>query len=370
MSLDGFDEDDQFRIPTWPSSSPEATEAATAPPAPLADAWEPEVAGEWEPRPEVPLGDAGSAPSASSAAPPTNAVAAATNTAAQSAFADGLRGASGVSKKSEGVDTTVSTVPTAAPPSVTSAATPTTPSLGYGRDATPVESTIQAHGSGKVVVPPDCVRIDLGVETQGATLEEARNGAAKATAAFLEAIKGLSLPKLDLKTHQVSLSPVYEPTRHNIEIVPFHGPRKPPRIVGYRACSSVSVRLVGLPAEELAAAASTIVDTAAKSGANDIGGVTFGLDQPEVAARQALRLAVADARADAEALAEASGVHLDTLHSLCDHGGGGHGEALSAAILPAAAFAPRSMSAKSAETPIEAGDITVRRSVTARWTFR
>jgi uncharacterized protein YggE len=230
--------------------------------------------------------------------------------------------------------------------------------LGWGPEEGKAEpGIVKAHGAGEIRVSPDVLQVVLGAEAQGATLEEARQGAAAATQSFLAALRGQDIPGLQLETRQVSLYPVHARER-NYEV------SRLPKVVGYRACGSVSARIRRLPADKLAAVASVIVDTAAAHGANQIEGISFGVEHPEIPARDALRIAVEDARANAEVLAQASGTALGALHSLHadqDHHAGAY------MLAAASAVGARSMGAS---TPIEAGEILVRRTVTGRWFFQ
>jgi uncharacterized protein len=220
-------------------------------------------------------------------------------------------------------------------------------------------NVIRTHGSGSRNVDPDMASIALGVEVQDKTLEGARHGAADAAQAFLAAVQALAIRGLVLQTRRVSLSPVYSDEGS------FRTTRTP-TIVGYRAVGGVSATLRGMSSDQLATLASKIVDTAAHHGANRIDGIAFELEHPEVPAREALALAVKDARANAEAIAAAAGTSLGALHSICArpaHMGGFR----SLGFMPAVAQA---MSSKGgAETPIEAGEILVHRAVVGRWYF-
>lgn len=228
--------------------------------------------------------------------------------------------------------------------------------LGYGPRGDCAEpNVITAHGSGERRVSPDIVTVALGVEAQATTLEEARSGAAEKTQAFLAAVRALGLAGLVLETARIGLYPVHATERS------FRLTDSLPEVVGYRAHSSVLARLRGLAAEQLAAQASRIVDTATQAGANKVEGVQFGLEKPDVAAREALTIAVADARAKAEALARAAGTSVGALYSLNDSDEDRFGSGMA---FQAAGMSARSMSAS---TPVEAGEIVVRRQVIGRW---
>jgi uncharacterized protein YggE len=238
------------------------------------------------------------------------------------------------------------------------------PALGYGEedeaDKT-IADVLLAHGTGKVVVPPDSVCVELSVAADGETAEAARDKGARNMEAFLAAVKGLNVTGLVLKTESMRTYPVHE--RHHPRDFPF-GDERMPKVVGFQARGSVTATLRQGTAAELAASAARVMDAASKAGAS-IGGLSFELDHPETAADQALALAVASAKRMAAVMAQAAGVGLGKLHSLreAEHGGFGHKGFRGLRTMAA------SMSAAPTPTPVEAGDITVARRVVGRWWF-
>jgi len=235
------------------------------------------------------------------------------------------------------------------------------PALGYGQAERAEPGVVTAHGSGEARVSPDVAWVSLGVEVQEPKLETARHGAAMRAESILGALRGLGIAGLTLETSRIDFRPVYA-SDHADRGLSFR--QGLPEVVGYAADSGVLARLRGAPAGELAKRASKVVDAAMGAGANRVDRVGFGLERPELAARAALALAVEDARANAEALARTGRVTLGQLHSLNEdehgHFGGG---------IEAMSVGSRGMSSMSTETPVEAGDIVVRRGVVARWRF-
>ena len=90
-----------------------------------------------------------------------------------------------------------------------------------------------------------------------------------------------------------------------------------------------------------------------RDGANDFGGLSFGVQDPKPLSAQARAEAVADAMEKAGQLAEAAGVPLGQVISISDHGGGGR---------PMMRMAEMSM-ADAGGVPVAAGEVTVEASV-------
>ena len=208
-------------------------------------------------------------------------------------------------------------------------------------------SVIIARGTGEVHARPDSVRVDVGVETQSATIEEARTTVSGAMDRVLAALKAADLPGLTLETRSVRFTPILGVTRDN----------RPPSIIGYSGSNHVLVTAPNAPDAELAARAGRIVDTALGAGANSVGSIDFFLVDPSAAEDQALTLAVHNAGDDAETIARAAGVTLAGPVWIEE---------------ASAARAPRGMALEAAmvSTPIEVGDLVIQCSVTAKYAFR
>jgi uncharacterized protein YggE len=97
-----------------------------------------------------------------------------------------------------------------------------------------------------------------------------------------------------------------------------------------------------------------ILDLVVRGGANSVAGIRFDLKDRAEAEREALRLAVADARSRAEAAAAGAGVTVERVLQIEDR------------REPVVVPRPMMMAARVAEptTPVEAGSIEIRASVT------
>jgi uncharacterized protein YggE len=116
-------------------------------------------------------------------------------------------------------------------------------------------------------------------------------------------------------------------------------------IVGYTATNAVTARVRNL------AQAGPVVDAAVGAGANRVDGPALTAADDRLLSRQALRAAIADARARAQAIAAAAGVKLGRLRSVSESAG---------VVLPEGPVAAKSAVA----TPVEPGTIQTEADVT------
>lgn len=219
------------------------------------------------------------------------------------------------------------------------------PLAAQSRQESAAPPTVRVDAAGTVRLSPDRVVLAVGVENFADSAGAAAAENAERVQAVLEALRSRGVPDERLQTTGYRLEPEYEreapPERE--------GPR---RIARYRAWNLVRVTL------ESAEEAGRLLDAAVAAGANQVVGVSFGLseEREEEAGRQALRAAMAKARTRAETLAEAAGVQLGPLQELVTGG----------AVGPAPVYERMAMTS-AADTPIEPGEITVERTVTAAW---
>ncbi len=174
---------------------------------------------------------------------------------------------------------------------------------------------IYTSGRGSVVVQPDSMRVALGIQTESEDLSTAREDNARQMKALMDAVRGLGLANLAMKTSALDLRILREPQegeglRGRLDDAEVG------RIVGYRVTHHITVRITDTPAEKLSGAAAKIVDAAIESGANIVRQVSFYREDLEDAHREALAKAVAAARANAEVIAEGLGVKIKSVEHL------------------------------------------------------
>jgi uncharacterized protein YggE len=174
------------------------------------------------------------------------------------------------------------------------------PEAAHGVAAENQDDRITVNGTGAVTTVPDRAELGFGVVTQANTARAALSANAAAARRVVEALRGAGIAAADVQTRQIFLSPRYSEQGQDI--------------VGYTAQTSVSARLRELNR------AGAVIDAAVGAGANTVDGPSLSRsDQTEVY-RTALRNAVADARAKAQALAAAGGVTLGSVLSVVEAG--------------------------------------------------
>jgi uncharacterized protein YggE len=196
--------------------------------------------------------------------------------------------------------------------------------------------TISVSGMGEALGKPDQARLSAGVLTQAPTAAAALTANTTAMNRVFAALKAAGIPDNKIQTSNFSVQPQYPPYRQD-------APSDNRTIIGYQVSNQVSVVVDDL--SKLGPA----LDALVRSGANQLGGVSFSIADPKPLAERARATAVADAMAKAKTLASAAGVALGPLLSIQEGGG----------IRPVPMFEARAVSAQAAPPPIAVGEESV-----------
>lgn len=214
------------------------------------------------------------------------------------------------------------------------------------------DAGINVSGNGSVDVQPDIAVLNLAIEARDATVTVARDQAAQGMTDLINAIKAHGVSADDIQTTGFSIQPqtVYK------QITGPSGNYQQPEINGYIVTNSITVTVRDLNKT------ANVIDAAAQSAGNLLrfNGVNFSVSDSSKAAAQARMLAAHDAKAKAQAYADAMGVQLGPLVSLSETGGS----------VPLVASYPLAMdktSAASMPTPLNPGSTKIRASVQARY---
>ena len=180
---------------------------------------------------------------------------------------------------------------------------------------------ITVQGTASVVSVPDRAELSFGVESQGQTARAALAANAAEMRRVIAAVRAAG--GTDLRTQSVSLSPRYN-ERNEVQ--------------AFVATNTVSATIAEI------AKAGALIDAAVVAGANQVYGPSLSRGDQSGLYRNALKAAIADARASAQALAAASNLSLGRITAVVEGG---------SAPQPMAFAAEKAMDAGS--TPIEAG---------------
>ena len=211
-----------------------------------------------------------------------------------------------------------------------------------------VAQTIAVTGEGEASGTPEVATVSLAVQNEGRTAREAIDANSAAMAQVVEAMKRIGVPEQELRTSGISIHPV--------RARPQPTDTQQPPIVGYQAMNSLSVTV------EPATKAAEVIDVGVEAGANVAGGVRFAMRDDAGLQREALDMAVKNARGKAEAMAAAAGLRVVGVRTMSEEGGVG------VPVMRAEAQGMATADSRVAP-PVQPGELTLRTRVRVVYTF-
>ena len=201
---------------------------------------------------------------------------------------------------------------------------------------------VVTSGEGVVRMAPDRAFVTMAAESRAPSPREAQRQNTDAMAAVQQRLRGLGLPADAVRTLAYDLQPEFN----------YANGRQ--SLKGYVARNTVEVR-----ADDITRVGE-IIEASVSAGATSVRDIRFDLKARDAVERDALKQAVADARARAEAMAAGAGRAFDRIVRIEEQG---------AVVTPP----PRPMLAMAAEAaspappppvPIEPGELEIRARVT------
>lgn len=208
----------------------------------------------------------------------------------------------------------------------------------------PTAPQILTSGIAEVELRPDRATLVFTVETRGATAAIAGAATARKQRAVIDSLRVMGVAADQMTTASIEIHPEYFSPGEN----------KPPRVSGYLARNSLRVEVRNIDQT------GALIDAALMKEATGIGSLLFSSSVAEDARRQALGLAVAKAKSEAEAIAHAAGGTLGGMIEL---------SALPNDLRPLELGGVLRMRSQIEATPVEAGQIRVAATVSARWGY-
>lgn len=196
------------------------------------------------------------------------------------------------------------------------------------------QTGIRVVGEGLVTAAPTMAQLRLGVDVFDASLAQAQQEAARRMDAVIGRLRARGIAAEDIQTVQYSVFPEYDQRGGAA-----------PVLRGYRVVNVVQVRIRQL--DQVGA----VIDDVVATGATRVEGISFQAENLTELKRQARELAMQNARAKAEQLAQLGGVGLGRVILIeeSDVGGVTPVAARDLAVAPAAQ-----------PTPIEPGQLEIR----------
>lgn len=152
--------------------------------------------------------------------------------------------------------------------------------------------TFTVTGEGKAVVRPDIAVVNVGVQTNGSSVKQVQDELNRKSNSISEAVKRVGVKDADIQTSNYSIYPQYD----------YQSGTQ--RIIGYQASSNVTIKVRDIDR------ANEVIDGATAAGANQVGGISFDVDDKSKAQNEAREKAVADVKRKAQDAARIAGFKL------------------------------------------------------------
>ena len=173
---------------------------------------------------------------------------------------------------------------------------------GYTVPADSTLLSVSAQAEAKRV--PDVATISAGVVTQAADANAAMRANAVQMDKVMAAIKAAGIAERDIQTSGINLNPQYKYVEN-----------QEPTITGYQANNTVNLKVRDI------GKLGKVLDALVASGANQVNGPSFEIDQPEEAYDEARRGALEKAQARAAMYAKTLGLRVRRIVSISEGAG-------------------------------------------------
>ncbi len=164
-------------------------------------------------------------------------------------------------------------------------------------------TTFDVVGEGKVTASPDVALVTVGIQANGQTVKQAQDQINTTINKVSDVIKKLEIDSKDIKTTNYNVNPTYDYSNGQ-------------KITGYSASTNLSIKVRQLEK------ANSVIDNATANGANQIGGISFEIDDPTKLENEARQKAVDEAKKKAADAAKIAGFKLGRIINYSENSGG------------------------------------------------
>jgi len=195
--------------------------------------------------------------------------------------------------------------------------------------------SMSVNGIGRVTIVPDIATINIGVRSESEVVTDALDGNTAQANAIARVLKQLGIEDKDIQTSNFNIYPSerYDPMTGQVE----------GRFFVVENTVNVTVRDLSSLGQ--------VLNAVVEAGANSIYGISFNVDDRSAAVAEARELAIQEAKAKAEVIAEAAGVQLGEIININVYEGS----------MPVSYYDAKggAFMAEAAAVPIAAGTLTI-----------
>lgn len=204
--------------------------------------------------------------------------------------------------------------------------------------------TFQVSGEGISTIKPDIAVVSAGITAQAPTIKGAQDQINSVINKVSSSVKNLGIDSKDIQTTNYNIHPTYD----------YSGSIQ--RITGYQASTNLKIKVRDIDK------VNSVLDTATTNGANQIGGVSFDVDDKTKAENEARAKAVEEAKKKAQQAASIAGFNLGKIINYSENFNG-------SPIIPLGRGAME-LSSKDTTTQIEPGSSEIKVTVTLSYEIR
>jgi uncharacterized protein YggE len=172
---------------------------------------------------------------------------------------------------------------------------------------------ISVSGKGEVIAIPDIATFNFSVIEQASTVSDAQNKVTAKINKTIETLKSLGVEERDIKTVNYNTYPKYEYFNQvcTAYSCPPSGSQK---LIGYEVQQNIMVKIRNI------ADSGKVLGAIGSTGVSDISGLNFTVDDYDVKMREARKMAIEDAKTQAQQLAKDLGVKLVSISNFSESG--------------------------------------------------
>ncbi len=174
--------------------------------------------------------------------------------------------------------------------------------LLLGMSAALADTKIEVTGTGETQISADTAVISLGVSARDKDVLQAQQKVNAVIAAIRQRLAEKGVPEENINTDYMNIYAIYD----------YNGDLE--MVSAYSASSTLAVKVTDM--EDVG----MLIDEAFAAGANTLNGISFSASDTEAAKAESLKAAIAEAKAKAEVIAEASGLKITGISVISEGG--------------------------------------------------
>ena len=174
--------------------------------------------------------------------------------------------------------------------------------LLLGMSAALADTKIEVTGTGETQISADTAVISLGESARDKDVLQAQQKVNAVIAAIRQRLAEKGVPEENINTDYMNIYAIYD----------YNGDLE--MVSAYSASSTLAVKVTNM--EDVG----MLIDEAFAAGANTLNGISFSASDTEAAKAESLKAAIAEAKAKAEVIAEASGLKITGISVISEGG--------------------------------------------------